>query len=143
MGMVAPLDHARAKAEVDAVIASGIFAKAPGLAQFLKYVCDRFFDGRADEIKEYNIAIEALGRPASFDQRKDSIVRVEAFRLRKRLKQYYETEGAGHVIQIVIPPGQYVPQFVETGAADRDLYPVNGSHESGKATVSEDSLTLE
>ncbi|MFN7996885.1 MAG: malectin domain-containing carbohydrate-binding protein [Bryobacteraceae bacterium] len=141
--MVAPLDQQRARAELGAVIASGIFAKAPGLAQFLKYVCDRFFEGRADEIKEYNIAVEALGRPASFDQRKDSIVRVEAFRLRKRLKQYYESEGAGHPIQIVIPPGQYVPQFVETANTGRDLYSVNGSEELGTAVVPADPLTPE
>jgi hypothetical protein len=68
--------------------------------------------GQANHIKEYNIAVEALGRPADFDQKRDSIVRVEAHRLRKRLRQYYEADGAGHTLQILIPPGQYVPQFV-------------------------------
>jgi hypothetical protein len=42
---------------------------------------------------------------------------VEAFRLRKRLKQFYENEGAYHSLRIVIPPGQYVPQFLEKGPA--------------------------
>ena len=103
----------RCKAELEAVIASGIFAKAPSLALLLEYVCDKYFEGQAHQVKEYNIAVEALGRPPSFDPRQDSIVRVEAFRLRKRLKQYYEGEGAGRGLRIVIPPGQYVPQFVE------------------------------
>jgi hypothetical protein len=114
--MSAAVDDERAKAELEAVLASGIFAKAPSLAQVLKYVCTQYFEGQAEQIKEYNIAVEALGRPPDFDQKKDSIVRVEAFRLRKRLKQYYENEGADHLVRIVIPPGQYVPQFLQKAA---------------------------
>jgi hypothetical protein len=100
---------------VQALIASGIFTKAPSLALLLGYVCNKYFEGQANQIKEYSIAVEALGRPASFDPKQDSIVRVEAFRLRKRLKQYYENEGAGHHVRIVVPSGQYVPQFLENG----------------------------
>ena len=110
--MSAILDLDQCKVELDAVIASGIFAKAPSLALLLEYVCAKYFEGQANQIKEYNIAVEALGRPPSFDPRQDSIVRVEAFRLRKRLKQFYEKEGAERPLQIVIPSGQYVPQFV-------------------------------
>lgn len=116
--MSAVTNQAQAKAELEAVMASGIFAKAPSLARLLEYVCARQFEGRAHEIKEYNIAVEALGRPASFDPRKDSIVRVEAFRLRKRLKTYYENDGAHHAVRIEIPPGQYVPQFAARASAE-------------------------
>ena len=108
-------DSDERKAELKALIASGIFAKAPSLALLLDYVCTKYFEGQANEIKEYSIAVEALGRPPSFDPKQDSIVRVEAFRLRKRLKQYYENEGAGHHVRIVVPSGQYVPQFLENG----------------------------
>src|SRR5580698_11372306 len=93
------------KAELEAVFASGIFSRAPGLAQILSYVCTKYFEGQSGQVKEYNIAVEALGRPADFDQKRDSIVRVEAHRLRKRLAEYYENEGAAHSIQIEIPPG--------------------------------------
>jgi hypothetical protein len=113
--MSAVPDRDNCKAELEAIIASGIFAKAPSLALLLDYVCTNYFAGRADQIKEYNIAVEALGRSPSFDPRQDSIVRVEAFRLRKRLKQYYENEGASRQFRIVIPSGQYVPRFVENG----------------------------
>src|SRR5580700_7338741 len=99
------------KAELEAVFASGIFSRAPGLAHMLNYVCTKYFEGQSDQVKEYNIAVEALGRPADFDQKRDSIVRVEAHRLRKRLSEYYEGEGASHRIRIVLPSGQYVPQF--------------------------------
>jgi hypothetical protein len=100
------------KRELETVLASGIFHRAPNLANLLTYVCTKYFEGAADEIKEYNIAVEALGRSPDFDQKRDSIVRVEAHRLRKRLRAYYESEGAGHQFQIEIPPGQYTPRFV-------------------------------
>ena len=104
----------REKRELETVLASGIFHRAPNLANLLNYVCTKFFEGAAYEIKEYNIAVEALGRSPEFDQKRDSIVRVEAHRLRKRLREYYDTEGADHQVQIEIPPGQYTPRFVCT-----------------------------
>ena len=105
-------NHEEAKAELEAILSSGLFAHAPSLAQFLSYVGSKSLDGHGSQIKEYSIAVEALGRPPDFDQKKDSIVRVEAHRLRKRLSQYYASEGSGRALRILIPPGQYVPQFV-------------------------------
>jgi hypothetical protein len=101
--------------ELETVLNSGIFARSPSLAQFLRYICERYFEGHGEDIKEYNVAVEALGRPAVFDQKKDSIVRVEAHRLRKRLQDYYSGTGAGHPFQISIPPGSYVPVFMANG----------------------------
>src|SRR6266568_2487652 len=98
--------------ELDAILASGILNRAPNLEHLLTYVCARYFEGASEQIKEYNIAVEALGRPADFDQKRDSIVRVEAHRLRKRLRAYYEADGADHPIRIDIPPGQYAPRFL-------------------------------
>src|SRR5262249_21087014 len=94
------------------VLASGIFDRAPSLSHVLAYVCEKSFDGTSGEIKEYNIAIDALGRSAEFDQKKDSIVRVQVHRLRERLAEYYAKDGADHPIHIVIPQGQYVPSFI-------------------------------
>jgi len=98
--------------EVDLVLRSGIFEKAPRLEKFFLYICRLHFEGRADEIKEYSIALEALGRSEDFDPKKDSIVRVEAHRLRKRLEEYYRAAGSNDAVHIVIPNGQYRPQFV-------------------------------
>src|SRR6266568_5464911 len=100
------------KHELDAILASGILNRAPNLEHLLTYVCAKYFEGTAEQIKEYNIAVEALGRPADFDQKRDSIVRVEAHRLRKRLREYYEADGAGHAVRIEIPSGQYAPKFL-------------------------------
>jgi hypothetical protein len=93
-------------------LSSGIFAKAPRQAKLLQYVCDEYFEGRADQIKEYRLATEVLGRAADFDQDRDAIVRVEVHRLRKKLKEYYEGEGTQHPLHITIDPGHYVPRFV-------------------------------
>lgn len=101
----------RERQELATVLESGIFNRAPGLAHLLIYICEKFFEGEGSQIKEYNVAVEALGRPAEFDQKRDSIVRVEAHRLRKRLKDYYEAAGSAHALRIVIPPGQYAPRF--------------------------------
>jgi hypothetical protein len=119
--MRASATHEEAKAELEAILSSGLFAHAPSLAQFLSYVGSKCLEGQGSQIKEYSIAVEALGRPPDFDQKKDSIVRVEAHRLRKRLRQYYESEGSGRALRILIPPGQYVPQFVYREAAPASL----------------------
>lgn len=99
------------RAEMESVLQSGIFGKAPRLANFFRYICERYLEGNGDQIKEYSIAFEALGRSAEFDPKKDSIVRVEAHRLRKRLDEYYAGPGANHAIHVRIPNGQYCPSF--------------------------------
>lgn len=98
--------------EVATLLSSGAFSRAPSLASLLTYVCEKYFEGEADQLKEYNLAVEALGRSPDFDNKKDSVVRVEAHRLRKRLQEYYREEGAQHDVQITIPAGQYAPKFV-------------------------------
>ena len=116
-------DFRQERHELDTILASGIFNRAPNLAHVLTYVCTKYFEGTAEQIKEYNIAVEALGRSADFDQKRDSIVRVEAHRLRKRLREYYEADGADHPVRIEIPPGQYAPKFLPRGAPVASLSP--------------------
>jgi hypothetical protein len=98
------------RAELELVLAA--LARTPRLDHFLRFIAERYFENRIDEINEYSIATEVLGRSkSSFDASRDSIARVEAHRLRKRLKEYYETEGKDHEIQISLPQGSYVPAF--------------------------------
>jgi len=98
--------------EFQAVLQSEIFKKAPNLLHFLEYVAEQHFAGKADQIKEYSIAVQALHRPEHFDPQSDTIVRVTAHALRKKLENYYATEGAGHPVQIQLPSGKYLLQFV-------------------------------
>ncbi|HYO82486.1 MAG TPA: malectin domain-containing carbohydrate-binding protein [Bryobacteraceae bacterium] len=96
---------------LDRILASGVLDRAPNLALMLRYVCEQAFEGRTADIKEYNIAVEALGRDPGFDQKKDAIVRVEAHKLRKRLAEYYRSRGAHDPVEVLLPPGTYVPRF--------------------------------
>jgi hypothetical protein len=100
------------RAELDAVLASRILGRTNNLVRFLTFVCEKYFEGATDEIKEYSIAVQALGRSPDFDPQVDTIVRVTAHALRKRLEEYYRAEGAEHAIQICLPAGHYVPNFV-------------------------------
>jgi hypothetical protein len=113
----------RERAEVEAVLASERFSRSPRLAKLLVYLCHKYFEGEADQIKEYNIATEVLGRPAEFDPSQDAIVRVEAHRLRKKLKEFYAAEGANHVVKIVLSPGTYVPMFTRSRSLSAVVQP--------------------
>ncbi|MGD0858502.1 MAG: malectin domain-containing carbohydrate-binding protein [Terracidiphilus sp.] len=104
-------DLAAQRAELEAVLHSEEFARAPTLAHLLSYLCEKRFAGQLHQIKEYSVGVEVFHRGASFDQNSDSIVRVEANRLRKRLAAYYAGAGASHRLHITIPLGQYVPEF--------------------------------
>jgi TolB-like protein/tetratricopeptide (TPR) repeat protein len=79
------------------------------MQRFLRFAVDREMAGDRDGLKEYTIGVEVFDRPPEFDPRIDSIVRVEARRLRKKLAQYYEGEGASSDVRITLPEGSYVP----------------------------------
>jgi len=104
--------------ELEAVLSSPLFARSPTLARLLSYLCDKKLSGDTSQIKEYSIALEVFRRDPSFDQDTDSIVRVEANRLRKRLAEFYRQEGATHSLRITIPVGQYVPTFEQVEIED-------------------------
>jgi hypothetical protein len=104
---------AEERAAMRAVLASSVFDKRPRLASLLEYICERYFEGDTDAIKEYSIATDVFQRPPSFDQATDSIVRVEVFRLRKKLREFYEGEGADQPIEIVVATGHYRPLFID------------------------------
>jgi hypothetical protein len=108
----------RERAELQAVLESPLFSRSPTLTHLLSYLCEKTFAGQTDQIKEYSVALDVFDRRDSFDQDTDSIVRVQANRLRKRLGEYYAAEGAGHPIHIAIPVGQYVPAFQKTAEAE-------------------------
>jgi hypothetical protein len=136
-----PADLEAQRAELDAVLRSEHFTRAPTLANFLSYLCEKLFAGEARQIKEYSVGVEVFRRGASFDQDQDSIVRVEANRLRKRLAAYYAGEGASHLLQITIPLGQYVPEFVPAALRNGNGNGSSLSAEPGNAGKPEAELS--
>jgi Tol biopolymer transport system component len=104
-----PADAVRA--QLSKILQSQAFNSAPVLSQMLRYVVDRTLDGKTDELKEYSLGIDVFGRGASFDPRADTIVRVQARRLRSRLEEYYTTEGRLDPVLIELPKGRYLVSF--------------------------------
>ena len=99
-------------AALDRLTAWSEMARSPQLTRFLDYIVRRRLDGDTQSIKAYSIAVDVFGRPPDFDPQSDPIVRVQARRLRALLDQYYRGPGAEEELQITLPIGRYVPDFV-------------------------------
>jgi hypothetical protein len=88
------------------------------LRRFLHFTVEQELKGEGDKLKEYQIGVEVFDRKESYDPRIDPIVRVEASRLRSKLKEYYSNEGREDPVLIEFPKGSYVPVFGERQAGE-------------------------
>ena len=95
--------------QVDRILSDERFRSAQRASQFLKWVVDKSLAGNTAEIKESVLAMEVYHRPPSYDPKSDSIVRVEAARLREKLARYYEAAGRHDPIRISVPKGGMFP----------------------------------
>jgi len=98
-------------AQVDRILGDSLFKGAKRSSSFLRYVSTQVLRGESYKIKEFSIAVDAFGLETTFDQQIDPRIRVEAKRLRDRLKQYYEGPGQNDPILVAIPKGSYIPEF--------------------------------
>lgn len=114
-----PADHVGA--QLDRILQSPVLAQSDRLQSFLRFIVDETLSGRGGSLKEYTIALDVFERDESFDPQTSSIVRVEASRLRSKLKEYYGTEGLHDPVHITLPTGSYVPRFQ---TVTRDVAPV-------------------
>ena len=105
------LPQAEIQAQLDKILSSEEFSQSESLQRFLRYVVERTLEGHGDELKEYNVGVDVLGRGESYDPRTDTIVRVQAGRLRSKLHEYYRAHGRSDPVRIEIPKGSYVPDF--------------------------------
>ena len=97
--------------ELDRILASRFFKDAVRGRQFLEYVVRYKLEGRTDPIKERTIGTEVFNRPAGYQTGDDSVVRVQASEVRRRLEQFYQSEGVGTTVRIELPLGSYSPVF--------------------------------
>ncbi|MGH9718620.1 MAG: hypothetical protein ACRD8O_00275, partial [Bryobacteraceae bacterium] len=106
------------QAQLQRILSSKSFATSARLTRFLRFTVTAALEGRAAELKEYVIGVGVFDRKASFDPRVEPIVRVEARRLRAKLRQYYETDGQLDALIIDFPKGSYTPKFRSRDAVD-------------------------
>jgi TolB-like protein len=97
---------------LESILATRPFTKSPLLSKFLRFVVETTLNGQSNQIKEYTVGINVLGKPKSFNPKLDASVRINANRLRKILAEYYELEGNEQEIRIELPKGSYYPHFL-------------------------------
>ena len=117
------------------MLASAGFANAERMSRFLRYVVARTLAGERDRLKEYAIGVDVFDRNEDYDPRVDSIVRVEAARLRAKIDEYYNGPGTDDRVVIRLRRGSYVPHFEArpTAASARSLVAGAGTN-SGPPT---------
>jgi len=85
--------------------------------RLLEYLGAKYFQEHPEQLTEFTIATEVFGRSEkNFDSTEDAVVRVEAHRLRKKLRDLYEKDDRSQGLQISLPAGTYVPCFTGTSA---------------------------
>lgn len=97
--------------ELDQILVSPTFRNSPRCKTFLSFVVGRALEGRDEDLKERAIGVALFGRSPSYGTAEDSIVRVSASEVRRRLAQYYAENTTGSALRIDLPVGSYVPTF--------------------------------
>lgn len=129
------------RAQVDRILQSAGFRSAGVLRHLLGYLTGKCLAGEADTLKEYTIALDALGKPPSFDPRQESVVRMHTARLRQKLAEYYRAEGVNDPILVELPKGGFRLTFehripaAETMIAPAPLKPRWSFREIGLAAA--------
>ena len=105
------LDSSLVGVQLAKIIASPVFARGEQACALLRYVVEEVLAGRTDGLKENLIGVHVFRRPADWNPKTDSTVRMQAGRLRDKLREYYATIGQNDPLVIEIPKGAYVPRW--------------------------------
>ena len=122
-----PVSDVAISAEIERILDSSTFRNSEALRRLLKFLAEKMLSGEADHLKEYSVGIDALGKPATYDPRQDSTVRIQVGRLRQKLAEYYRTEGKHDPWIIDLPKGRFKltceENLVSTAAEMADTVP--------------------
>ena len=103
------LSDSAVRAQLDSILASAVFSRSPQLRRFLSFIVEQSLAGQGSRLKESVLAHELYGKSTDFDAGNDPVVRVDARRLRDKLREFYE--GRSDPVVISLPKGSYVPVF--------------------------------
>src|SRR5271170_1762665 len=97
--------------QIQRILQSKAFRTSEVQRNLLAYLADKSIHGSADSLKEYTIGLDVFGKPASFDPRQESAVRMHVGRLRQKLAEYYRLEGAEDPVIVDLPKGGFKVTF--------------------------------
>ena len=97
--------------QIQRILASRFFSRSERLCRFVRFAANHALCGNRHRLKEYLVGVEVFDRGPDYDPRIDPIVRVEARRLRAKLKSYYASAGRDDQLRIEFPKGTYSPVF--------------------------------
>lgn len=112
------------------------FSSKQVLCRFLSYIVSEKLAGREEDIKAFSIGVDVFNRDEDFDPGQDTLVRINAGRLRRALDQYYSNTGEHDDLQIEIPKGGYVPRVISRSGLREEA-------KNGTSPGSERMMTLE
>jgi hypothetical protein len=105
--------------QIEKLANSHILHGSESLCKLLRYLAKHALDHPGQPIKEYQIATEVFGRSPDFDPQLDSMVRVQAGRLRGKLSEYYSSNGTEDAVVVELPKGTYILSFRQRVPAAR------------------------
>jgi hypothetical protein len=112
------LDRDAIRQELEEVLASPHFSNSKRYPALLQYIVEKTLEGESDFLKERTLGVEVFDRAPSYDTNADTVVRYTAGEVRKRLSLYYYELDRKPVVQISLPAGSYVPEFIH---ADEEI----------------------
>jgi TolB-like protein len=115
-----PTGEKAVRTQLEKILVSPGFIRSKRLGLFLRFTVEQYLEGRQNSLKEYLVGVEVFKKLESFDPRVDSIVRVEARRLRSKLERYYESEGRNDATIIRFRKGSYVPVIMSQEQLTRE-----------------------
>ena len=119
--------------EIDRLVNSHTLHGSESLCKLLRYLADHAIRRPGVALKEYQIATEVFGRPSDFDPQLDSLVRVQAGRLRSKIAEYYSSEGTHDPILVELPKGTYALAFHPATTSAKTILQDMQEREEGKS----------
>ena len=114
--------------QVQRIIQSKAFRTSEVHRNLLQYLAEKSLSGTADSLKEYTVGLDVFAKPASYDPRQESVVRMHVARLRQKLAEYYRTEGVDDPVIVDVPKGGFRVTFEHA----RDPARAGGRRGSGR-----------
>ena len=111
MGAAMALELEALQAQIQRILQSKAFRTSEVQRNLLAYLAEKSISGNADALKEYTVGLDVFGKPASYDPRQESTVRMHVARLRQKLAEYYRMEGAGDPVIVDLPKGGFKMTF--------------------------------